>query len=206
MPYNKSTAVGYLKVDGVDIIEDTDDTNVNKQLINYISSAKGDGMTAVVTHFRNEINLADRSVTVYITSGSKLGTFMGSFDTSEYNSITGLNINITKNSTSRYTYIDNVKITQYQRVAPPDPSELVSDIITNADGDTTTVDTSKMVYGDTIKTFLVTTAKDGKLVNNIQPTTDDSVNVDSKNAEDIEILPIYTYDNLAEVHLTPKTE
>ena len=123
---------------------------------------------------------------------------MGSFDTSEYNSITGLNINITKNSTSRYTYIDNVKITQYQRVAPPDPSELVSDIITNADGDTTTVDTSKMVYGDTIKTFLVTTAKDGKLVKQYTTDADDSVNVDSKNAEDIEILPIYTYDNLAE--------
>ena len=71
MPYNKSTAVGYLKVGGVDIIEDTDDTNVNKQLINCISSAKGDGMTASVTHFRNEINLADGTVNVYITSGSK---------------------------------------------------------------------------------------------------------------------------------------
>ena len=55
-----------------------------------------------------------------------------------------------------------------------------------------------MVYGDTIKTFLVTTAKDGKLVKQYTTDADDSVNVDSKNAEDIEILPIYTYDNLAE--------
>lgn len=198
MPYNKSTAVGYLKVGGVDIIEDTDDTNVNKQLINCISSAKADGMTADVTHFRNEINLADGSVTVYITSGSKSGTFTGSFDTSEYNNITGLNIDITKNSTSRYTYIDNIKISQYQRVAAPDPSELVYDIVTNSDGDITTVDTSKMVYGDTIKTFLVTTAKDGKLVKQYTTAIDDSINVDSKDAEDIEILPIYTYDNLEE--------
>lgn len=198
MPYNKAGATGYLKVGGVDIIEDTDDANVNKQLINCISSAKADGMTAAVTHFRNEINLADGSVTVYITSGSKSGTFTGSFDTSEYNNITGLNFDITKNSTSRYTYIDNIKISQYQRIAAPDPSELVYDIVTKSDGDITTVDTSKMVYGDTIKTFLVTTAKDGKVVKQYTTAVDDSVNVDSKGAEDIEILPIYTYENLDE--------
>ncbi|MGN0107888.1 MAG: hypothetical protein ACI4A5_09365, partial [Hominilimicola sp.] len=59
--------------------------------------------------------------------------------------------------------------------------------------ETTTVDTSSLKKGGNITYYLVTTAKDGKLVNQSTARVSDSVEVYSKGAEDIEIVPVYEY-------------
>lgn len=161
-PYNSSSATedGFLEIGGVPALTETEDKTVNKQLIDCISSNKGDGLGADTTHFENKIDLAGGTVTVNITSGGKAGSFTGSLEAGTYGGVSGFCASVTKMSTSRHTYLDNIMISQYQYVTPPSADELVHCVTAEADGDTTVVDTSKLVYGGHINAFRVTTAAD----------------------------------------------
>lgn len=199
-PYNSSSAEtdGYLKIGGVSVIEAADESSVNNQIVSCISAVNADGMTAETTHFRNEIDLAGGTATVYIAGGSSSGSFTGTFDTEVFSNIAGFETSLTKMSTSRYTYFDNLKISQYQYVTPPPDSELVHYVTAKAEGGTTVVDTSKMVYGGHITSFMVTTAKDGELIDQYMTEVLDSVSVNTEGAENIEIAPVYTYTGMDE--------
>lgn len=197
-PY-KDNGTAYIKIGGNDVIADiinddgTVNTSINRQIKNCVTSNNGDGMAAEITHFRNEINLALGTATVYITSGKKYGDFAGVFNKDVCNNVASLDMSTTKSGSARHSYVDNIKISQWQNVEAPKPDELVHVIAQEADGDLTVVDTSKMVYGGHVSAFLVTTAKNGELVK--QYTTDiaDSVAINTQNADSIEISPVYTY-------------
>lgn len=197
-PY-KSTGTGYLRVAGTDLITAGEKT-VNQQLKDCIAydGNKQDGMNADTAHFKNEINFELGTVTVSFSSNSKNGSFESTFDNTAYTDIKSLSMAMSKANTSRYSYVDNIKISQMQNVDAPNPDELVASITQAADGDLTTVDTSKMVYGGYVSVFRVTTAKDGAIVR--QYTTDiaDSVSVNTQGADTLEISPIYTYTDLTE--------
>ncbi|MBQ6529905.1 MAG: hypothetical protein IJI39_03140 [Clostridia bacterium] len=164
-----------------------------------VTAYNGDGMSASATHFRNEINLEEGTATVYITGSSKTGIFTGSFDRETYTGISGMSVSMSKMDTSRFSYIDNIKFSQLQVIERPPLDELVQYVTADAEGDTTTVDTSKMVYGEHIEKFLVTTAKDGVLIKQYETEATDSVTVDTTGAENIEISPIYSYTELTDI-------
>ena len=69
-------------------------------------------------------------------------------------------------------------------------------ITVKANGDVTNVDTSELTSGGNVTSYLVTTAKDGQLVKQYETEVSDAVEVDSSNAEDIEIVPVYEYSDL----------
>ena len=69
-------------------------------------------------------------------------------------------------------------------------------ITVKADGDVTNVDTSLLTSGGNVSKYLVTTATDGQLVKQYETEVSDSVEVDSSNAENIEIVPVYEYSDL----------
>lgn len=200
-PY-KDAGTAYIKIGGTDVISDItdDDGNVtktaNRQIKDCVSAKTGDGMGAAVTHFQNEINLASGEAKVYITSGTKSGEFAGAFDSSVYGDISAFEMETSKSGSTRHSYVDNIKISQWQTLDAPKPEELVQYIIQDADGDLTVVDTSKMVYGGHISSFLVTTAKDGLLVKQYTTDAADSVSVNTQNADSLEISPIYTYTSM----------
>lgn len=205
MPYNKSNAAGYLRVDGNDIINDiTDDSgsvtqNINSQLTACTNSVNGDGMTSTVTHFQNKINLYDGNAEITISSGSKSGTFTGSFDSAGISDIAGLDMSITKNTTSRYTYIDNIKVSQMRYTELPKPEELTYNVTVPAEGDITAVDTSKVVYGDHVSMLCVTTAdENGNLLNRYTTGAADSINVNTAGAALVEVVPVYSYTELSD--------
>ncbi len=199
-PYNssKATVDGHLKIDGVPVIAADGDKSVNQQIVDCISAVNADGITAEPTHFRNEIDIVNGTVTVYITSGTKSGSFTGSFEPGDYSNVSGFSAAVTKSSTARYTYIDGLKISQYRYVIPPDDSELVHYITAEAEGDETIVDTSKMVYGEHIRSFLVTTARDGKTVRQYTADVQDSIRVNTEGADAVEVAPVYTYTDMEE--------
>lgn len=200
-PY-KDAGTAYIKIGGADVVSDiTDDTGavsktVNRQIKDCVSAKTGDGMGATVTHFQNEINLVSGTAKIYITSEKKSGEFSGEFDSELYGDIASLEMAVSKSNSTRHSYIDNIKISQQQKVEAPKPEELVQHIVQDAAEDLTVVDTSKMVYGGHISAFLVTTAKDGVLIR--QYTTDiaDSVSVNTQNADSLEISPVYTYTSM----------
>lgn len=195
-PY-KSAGTGYLRVGGKDLVVDGE-TTANQQLKNCISydANKSDGMNADTTHFKNEINFAAGSAVVSFSSKSKSGSFEAKFDTAVYTDIKALSMKMTKANTTRYSYTDNIKISQRQRVDAPKRDELVFHIIENAQGDVTVIDTSKMVYGGHVSEFSVTTAKDGKLVKKYTTSVADSVSVDTSDADSVEIAPVYAYSQM----------
>lgn len=202
-PY-KDTGTAYIKIGGSDVIQDiVDDAGnvtktINRQIKDCISAKTGDGMGAEITHFRNEINLVTGKTVIYISSGAKADEFPGEFDNSIYRDISGLAMGTSKSNSTRHSYADNLKFTQWQRVDAPKPEELVHDIIQNAEGDETVVDTSKMVYGGHVSAFLVTTAKNGQIVSQYSTDTADAVRVKTTGADMIEISPVYTYTGMNE--------
>ena len=206
-PYNASdmSEDGYLKIGDVPALTATEDKTVNKQLVDCISKYNGDGLGAEVTHFENKIDLVGGTVTVNITSGNKSGSFSGGFDAGSFNNIAGLEASITKKDTSRHTYIDNIMISQYRYITPPPSDQLVHYVTAKADGDRTVVDTSKLVYGDNIVAFRVTTAADGKVVKQYETYIADSVTVYSEGADDIEIAPVYTFTGLEDTAFNSET-
>lgn len=195
-PY-KSAGTGYLKVAGTDLIEAGEKT-INQQLKDCIAydTNKQDGMNADTAHFKNEINFALGTVTVSFSSKSKNGNFEGAFDNTAYTDIKSLNMAMSKANTSRYSYIDNIKISQMKKVDAPNRDELVQYITQDADGDLTVADTSKMVYGGHVSAFLVTTAKDGAIIRQYTTGIADSVSVNTQGADSFEITPVYTYTDL----------
>lgn len=198
-PY-KDSGTGYIRIGGNDVVYDelngdgTVKTTVNRQIKNCVSSNTGDGMTASSTHFRNEINLVSGEATIYITSGNKSGTFKGTFE--GQNDVSSISMSTTKSGSSRHSYMDNLKISQYREKVMPDISELVYSVIQDSDGDVTQVDTSKIVYGDNITSLFVTTSKDSNIVKQYVTDVTDSLTVNTAGADRVEVSPIYTYTDL----------
>ncbi len=197
-PY-KDTGTAYIRIGGDDVLTDiTDDEGnvtktANRQIKDCISAKTGDGMGAETTHFKNEINFVSGTMKLYITSGNKAGEFIGDIDSNIYGDIYSLEFATSKSNSTRHSYIDNIKISQKQSVEPPKPEELVHSIVQNTDEDLTVVDTSKMVYGGHISSFLVTTAKNGTLVRQYTTDAADRLSVNTQNADSVEISPVYTY-------------
>lgn len=194
-PYSDSYDGAYLRIGGKDVIAAAGET-VNKQLKNCMSYATKDGMETEPTHFKHEINLAGGTASVTISSGSKSGTFTGTIGAED---IAVIDMSVNKVNHSRYIYADNIKLTQMRRIEPAPVDELVHRIIVPAEGVTTVVDTSKLVYGGHVSMMKVITSSAGELVNSCVTASDMSVEVDTAGADTVEIVPVYEYTGLETV-------
>lgn len=84
----------------------------------------------------------------------------------------------------------------YESELPPAPTEkpdAVYSVITEATGAETIVDTSKMTNSENVTGFLVTVARDGRILSSTETERSDSVAVDAEAGDSIEIAPIYEY-------------
>lgn len=78
-------------------------------------------------------------------------------------------------------------------------STVIFTVTAQANGDSTTIDTSGIVKSSNISGLLVTTAKNGVLVKQSRVDAADSITVDTKNADIVEISPIFTYSAISNV-------
>ncbi len=194
-PQSGSTETDGLRIGGIQAAP-------NSKLCANIARVDSDGMSASTTHFKNEINFSTGEVIVTISSDSTdTGVYTGTLQNTNTKSIKSLQFTASKISINRPTYLDNISISQAKlpeviEPSPPPAGGIDTTVIVPAAGDTTVVDTSDLIFSNNITSYLVTTSKAGKKVAQSKVAKSQSVTVDSKGADKIEVSPVYRYTNI----------
>lgn len=109
------------------------------------------------------------------------------------------------NSSGRPCYVDNIKITEETSDIPYVPGEKVMNIVANATGNSTVVDTSTLYRDAHVSNFEVTTAdENGNMLSSEKVAADTSITIDTTDAAKVEIVPIFRYEDIGSLQ-TEKT-